>query len=152
MAVSSPSSSVQSTMEKYGIKPLTKSNILEHYAPLFGVANYGVLAINVMNPNWMVKISPKRDVTNFLLLGSVVGTGLYMANTKLVKSAPKQKQILYSACGSLLFTFGSVLLWAVLRNILPDNKLLAVSAGVVSGATLTVVSKEYLEYIDSKLK
>jgi len=152
MAVSSPSGNVHTSLEKYGLKPLTKSNILNHYAPLFGVVNYGVLSINVMNPSWMVKISPKRDITNFLLLGSVVGTGLYLSNTKLVKSAPSQKKIMYSACGSLLFTFGSVLLWAVLRNILPDNKLLAVTAGVASGVTLTVVSKDYLEFIDSKLK
>ncbi|KAG8246186.1 hypothetical protein J6590_056597 [Homalodisca vitripennis] len=57
-----------------------------------------------------------------------------------------------AACGSLLFTFGSVLMWAVLRNVLPDNKYLAVAAGVASGVTLTAVGKEYLEFIDSKLK
>lgn len=152
MAAASPSGNIQSSLEKYGIKPITKSNILHHYVPLYGVANYGLLAANVMNPNWMIKISPKRDITNFLLVGSVVGTGLYISNTKLVKCAPKQKQIIYSTCGSLLFTFGSVLLWAVIRNILPDNKYLAVAAGLASGVTLTAVGKEYLEFIDSKVQ
>ncbi|XP_046667710.1 uncharacterized protein LOC124359199 [Homalodisca vitripennis] len=152
MAVSSPSGNAQSSLEKYGVKPFTKSNILHYYAPLYGVANYGLLSVNVMNPNLMIKISPKRDITNFLLVGSVVGTGLYISNTKLVKSAVAKKQVMYSACGSLLFTFGSVLMWAVLRNVLPDNKYLAVAAGVASGVTLTAVGKEYLEFIDSKLK
>lgn len=57
----------------------------------------------------------------------------------------------FSACGSILFTFGSVLLWAVMRNILPDNKYLAVAAGLASGVTVTAVAKEYLDFVDSKV-
>lgn len=55
MAVSSPSGNVQSTLEKFGIKPLNKSTLLNHYAPMYGVASYGLLALNVMNPSLIIK-------------------------------------------------------------------------------------------------
>lgn len=55
MAVPSSGSNVQSSLEKYGIKPITKENLLNYYAPIYGVANYGLLAANVMNPNWIIK-------------------------------------------------------------------------------------------------
>lgn len=55
MATGSSTGNVQSRIEKYGIKPFTKANLLKHYAPLYGLANYGLLAINVMNPNLMIR-------------------------------------------------------------------------------------------------
>lgn len=57
----------------------------------------------------------------------------------------------FSAYGSLLFTFGSLLMWALLRSVLPDNKPLATVVGIASGVTLTAVGKEFFDFADSKV-
>lgn len=56
----------------------------------------------------------------------------------------------YSAYGSLLFSFGSVLIWAMMRKFLAQNKVLAVLAGLSSSATFILIGKEYLDYIDAR--
>uniref|UniRef100_A0A1B6DNG9 Uncharacterized protein n=1 Tax=Clastoptera arizonana TaxID=38151 RepID=A0A1B6DNG9_9HEMI len=140
-----------SVINKITLKPLNKHNFLFFYTPIYGVCNYGMLSVNVMNPGLAFRIFPRRDVTNFLLLGSVVGTGLYISNTALVKSASTQKQFLYSGYGSLLFTFGSVLLWAVLRSVLPENKNVNTIIGIASGISLVAFGKEFLDFADSKV-
>jgi hypothetical protein len=60
--------------------------------------------------------------------------------------------LFFSAFGSLLFTFGSVLLWAVLRSVLPHNTAVCSLAGVSSGIVLIQVGQSYLEFVDSQLQ
>lgn len=50
-----------------------------------------------------------------------------------------------------MFTFGSVLLWAVLRSVLPDNKGVTTVLGIASGITLATVGKEFLDFADSNM-
>ncbi|XP_075217722.1 uncharacterized protein LOC142322485 [Lycorma delicatula] len=141
---------VSSVLEKYGLKSLTKSNLLYHYAPAVGLSSYAVLSVNVMNPGLILRVIPNRDVTNILLLNSIVGTGLHVYNRPHLSGAPGKIRIMYCTYGSVLFSFGSVLLWALLRSILPNNKTVATILGLVSGFTLTAVGKECLDFIDSK--
>ena len=54
-ATESKGSKCSSILAKYGIKPFTKCNLLHYYAPLYGIASYGVLSVNVMNPGLMLK-------------------------------------------------------------------------------------------------
>lgn len=58
----------------------------------------------------------------------------------------------FSTFGSLMFTFGSVLLWAVLRSILPQNVTLCSLIGLSSGVTLIRVGQNYLDFVDSQLE
>lgn len=60
--------------------------------------------------------------------------------------------IISSAYGGILYSFGSVLIWAVLRSILPKNKGLAILGGLVTASILTGVGREYILYTDSKVK
>jgi hypothetical protein len=57
-----------------------------------------------------------------------------------------------STFGSVLFTFGSVLLWAVIRSVLPHNTVLCSVVGVSSGIILIQVGHNYLEFVDSQLQ
>lgn len=50
-----------------------------------------------------------------------------------------------------MFTFGSLLMWALLRSVLPDNKPLATAVGIASGVTLVAVGKEFFDFADSKV-
>ncbi|RZF44737.1 hypothetical protein LSTR_LSTR000689 [Laodelphax striatellus] len=133
-------------------KPVNQSNILYHYTPIVGLTSYTVLSVNVMNPDLIISVFPKRDITNILLVNSLVGVGLHVYNRPILTDAAPKSKVMYCAYGSLLFSFGSVLLWAVLRTIVPDNKLLTTVLGLASGFTLTAVGKECLDFVDSKVK
>lgn len=143
------SSNFLDTLKK-AIKPFNQHNVLYYYAPIYGATNYALLSVNVMHPSLMYRIFPKHDVANVFLFSSVIGSGLYIQSRKHLQGAPRQLQIMYSAYGSLLFSFGSVLIWAMMRNFLSHNKTLSIIAGLSSSATFILVGKEYLDFIDAR--
>ncbi|KAL1459422.1 hypothetical protein WDU94_011404 [Cyamophila willieti] len=149
MAKELSSSNFLDTIKK-SIKPFNQQNILYYYAPIYGATNYALLSVNVMHPSLMYRIIPKHDVANVFLFTSVVGSGLYIHGRKHLQGAPQQLQIMFSAYGSLLFSFGSVLIWAMMRKFLSHNKFLAIIAGLSSSATFILIGKEYLDYIDAR--
>lgn len=63
-------------------------------------------------------------------------------------SIPNQILPFFSACGGILFSFGSVLMWAFLKNVLPNNNSLATFAGLTSGLLLVRVSVDYMNDVD----
>ncbi|PSN30399.1 hypothetical protein C0J52_24570 [Blattella germanica] len=156
MATSAPpegqSKSLVSIMKDYGYKPLTKHNILYYYSPLVGAGSYTLLSVNVMNPSLVIRFFPKRDITNVLLFNTLVGTGLYIYNRPHLNAAPTNLRIVYSTFGAVIFSFGSVLLWAVLRSVIPENVALGTIAGISSGIMLIRVGQNYLQYVDSQLE
>uniref|UniRef100_A0AAG5DI90 Uncharacterized protein n=1 Tax=Anopheles atroparvus TaxID=41427 RepID=A0AAG5DI90_ANOAO len=132
------------------LRPLTKENILYYYFPLKGMVSYAALSVNVMNPSIAIKLLPKRDVTNFLLLHTIFGTTLYMYGRPHLKALPSNKRVAYSICGSVLFSLGSVLAWAVLRSAIPRNQGLSTALGLSSGLLIAKLSYDYLEHNDSQ--
>lgn len=57
----------------------------------------------------------------------------------------------FSAVGGTLFTFGSVLLWAWMKGMLPKNNGVLTFAGLTSGFMLARLSADYLENLDSQV-
>lgn len=56
---------------------------------------------------------------------------------------------IYSLTGSALFSFGSVLLWAVLRSALPrDQSALTTILGLASGFAIVKITTDYLSHND----
>lgn len=58
MATSGPrpeQKSLVTIVKEYGLKPLTKKNILFYYTPVLGAASYTFLSVNVMNPGLVVR-------------------------------------------------------------------------------------------------
>ncbi|CAB0014712.1 unnamed protein product [Nesidiocoris tenuis] len=124
-----------------------EKTILFRYLPMAGVAGYGTLSVNVMNPSLMIRMSPARDVTNVLLGLSVAGSLLYVYDRPHLKSSPPTKKLLYSGFSSVVFNFGSVLLWAVLRSSTRSN-CIATIIGLASGAGLFYAGHNYLQLVD----
>lgn len=58
---------------------------------------------------------------------------------------------LFSATGATLLSFGSVLIWAVLRAMVPPNPVVYTILGVGSGLTLIKISSSYLQYVDGQI-
>uniref|UniRef100_A0A023F833 Putative conserved plasma membrane protein n=1 Tax=Triatoma infestans TaxID=30076 RepID=A0A023F833_TRIIF len=137
---------------KVGLKPLTATNMAFHYVPIFGVANYATLSVNVMNPGLIMRVFPSRDVTNILLAHSVVGSALYIYNRPHLQGATPQMRLIYSGFGAVMFNFGSVLLWAVLRTVSTRSNCIATLLGLLTGCGLVVTGQKCLSYIDDKVQ
>ncbi|XP_030387109.1 uncharacterized protein LOC115633775 [Scaptodrosophila lebanonensis] len=140
--------------DKIGLKPFTKDNVFNYYLPLHGLVSYGALSVNVMNPNIVPKLLPrKQDLTNVFLISTVVGTWFYIYGRPHLSDVQSNKRGLYALLGSTLFSMGSVLAWALIKSALPENNsLLATVAGLASGAIIVKVSTDYIQEVDNKLK
>lgn len=58
----------------------------------------------------------------------------------------------FSAFGAVSFSLGSVLVWAILRSIVPQNVALCTLCGIGTGAAFLKLGKNYLEHVDSLVK
>lgn len=94
---------------------------------------------------------PKRDLTNILLLNTLVGAGCYIYSRPHIKSADRNSQIGFTVLGSVMFSFSSVLLWAILRSVLPENVAVCSAAGLASSYVLVQGATKYLVYVDNKI-
>ncbi|XP_060520091.1 uncharacterized protein LOC132698176 [Cylas formicarius] len=146
--MASPDSKVSLT-SKLGLRPLTTQNILFHYAPAQGILSYTALSVNVMNPSLVLRIFPKRDITNILLFNSLVGSGLYLYNRPHLAALPTREKLLFSSFGAVTFSLGSVLIWAIIRSVVPQNVALCTVCGIGSGLALIKIGKSYTETVDS---
>lgn len=72
-------------------------------------------------------------------------------SNKTCALVPYVSNLLFSVTGAVLLSFGSVLLWAVLRAIIPPNPALCTIAGVGSGLALMKVSSSYLQFVDEQI-
>ncbi|RZC40891.1 uncharacterized protein BDFB_001001, partial [Asbolus verrucosus] len=134
---------------RLGLKPLSCQNILFYYAPIQGVVSYTSLSINVMNPSLILRLFPRRDITNILLVNTLVGSGLYLYNRPHLSTLAKKERILFSAFGAATFSLGSVLIWAILRSVVPENIPLCTLCGIGSGLAMIKMGRAYTEHVDS---
>ncbi|XP_034934321.1 uncharacterized protein [Chelonus insularis] len=144
----SPSDSI---LAKFGLQPVTRCSLTKFYIPAFGVASYTGLSVNVMNPQLVIRVFPKTDITNYLLGGALIGTGSYIYTREHLKSAHQCWRITFSFAGALLLNFGSVLVWAVVRSIIPPNPALCTIAGVGTGLLAIKAGHSYLQFVDSQI-
>lgn len=91
-------------------------------------------------------------VANSLLFNAHLGSGLYLYSRDHMKLAPQYHRIMYSVYGSLVFNFGSVLLWAVTKALLPDSKVLRTIFALSTSICMLTIGKEYIDFVDSKTK
>ncbi|EZA59145.1 hypothetical protein X777_15786 [Ooceraea biroi] len=143
-----------SILKKLGLQPVTRCSLAKFYAPAFGAASYTAMSVNVMNPSLVVKVFPRRDITNLLLVGALTGTGMYLYTREHMKTHRLFLiclNLLFSAAGAVLLSFGSVLVWAVLRSIVPPNPVLCTIAGVGTGVAFLKIGTSYIEFVDGQI-
>lgn len=93
---------------------------------------------------------PKRDLTNLLLFNTLAGAGLYIYSRPHLQKTSGKDRIVFSALGACLYCFGSVLIWAIGRSVLPRNLVLCTVAGIGSGLVITKLGRDYLSLVDSQ--
>ena len=59
--------------------------------------------------------------------------------------------LLFSATGAVLLSLGSVLLWAVIRSIVPPSPVCCTLAGIGTGVAFLKVGSSYLEFVDGQI-
>ncbi|XP_076619178.1 uncharacterized protein LOC143340765 [Colletes latitarsis] len=146
------SANVCTILQKLGLKPITKSSIQKFYVPAFGVASYSALSVNVMNPSLVIRVFPKKDITNILLSSALIGISTYIYSREHMNKAPTSVRVAYSAAGAVLLSFGSVLVWAVLRSVVPPNPTVCTIAGIGSGLAFIKVGSSYLNFVDEQVQ
>ncbi len=78
--------------------------------------------------------------------------GLYVYNSGHMSKFPVHRRISYALFSTVVFNFGSALLVATVKNLLPENTTLYVVSGVAIQILLILTGKAYLEHIDSIAK
>ncbi|CAM1321850.1 Uncharacterised protein g7907 [Pycnogonum litorale] len=133
------------------IRPLTFQNVCTYYLPAVGAASYSLFSINILNPDCVMRLfsSYRFAVTNSLLFNSHLGTGLFLYfRPHMQKLHSCYHRIMFSTYGAILFNFGSILLWAVTKDILPDNPGFRATFGICTSLCLLSIGKEYFDHID----
>ncbi|XP_045463057.1 uncharacterized protein LOC123672805 [Harmonia axyridis] len=142
----------KSVATKIGLKPLNTHTLLYYYVPFQGVLSYTALSINVMNPSLVLRVFPRKDITNILLLNTLLGSGLFLYNRSHLRALNQKDRIVYSAFGAVTFSLGSVLIWAILRSVIPKNVALCTFCGLGTSLALIKIGSGYAKHLDSLIK
>ncbi|XP_044764343.1 uncharacterized protein LOC123320915 [Coccinella septempunctata] len=149
--MSSPKAT-KSVVSKLGLKPLNTQTLLYYYVPFQGVLSYTALSINVMNPSLVLRVFPRKDITNILLMNTLLGSGLYLYDRSHLRTLSQKERILYSAFGAVTFSLGSVLIWAILRSVIPKNIPLCTICGLGTSLAMIKIGSGYAKHLDTLVK
>jgi len=125
--------------------PTDENGPLSRAVTLGGAASYGLLSVNMLNPD----LISNRDATNALLGGTILTGSLYLHTRKhMCEITDCKKNLLFCVYGSGMVTMGSVLLWAMMKMLLPENPVLRTAAAVGSSVVLLKTGVAYVDAID----
>lgn len=130
------------------VPPFTKENVLFYYLPMQGLVSYTTLSIGVMNPHLMVRLFPRRDITDVLFLSAGGGAGLWLWARPHIAAAAPARRFSWAFLGGCLWPLGSIFLWAILRSSTGQKPVLGTILGVTTGAMLTSIALDYFNYVE----
>ena len=124
------------------------------YLPYGAIAGYSLLALH------SVKVYPEELIIGrhsravifhgaLVLSGIGMSTYLYTRPVFDVMKPPKSKRVLWSLFGSAMFNFGSLLFWAICKEICPKKSILRAVLALSSSAGLVYVARDYLRAVDT---
>lgn len=127
---------------------------LKKYLPYSGLVGYSVLglhSVKVRVEELIIGNSARPFVFHGALVLSSVGMATYLYDRPVfnVIKAPKSRRLLWSLFGTWMFNFGSLLLWAICKEICPENKVVRAVMALSSCAGLVYVGTDYLQAVDS---
>ena len=91
----------------------------------------------------------ENAVKNVVWLNAHIGAGLYLYSRRHIKKVSTQKAIFYSVFGSVMFNFGSTLLWAWESSLIPHSPVGRSIIGLMSGGVLLFAAQDYLQHVDN---
>lgn len=128
--------------------------ILRRWLPVSGAVSYTAFAINVYHPQGLNQYmrSFHTPLANCLLFNSHIGVGVYIFFRPHIRTLPSFHRVMFSVYGSVMFNFGSILLWATTKTVLQNfanpwwiKSLFALCSAV----GLLIIGSEYIKYVDA---
>lgn len=83
-----------------------------------------------------------------MLFNSHLGFGLYLYMSPHMRPMPVYNRIMFSAFGSVIFNFGSILFFATTKALLPDNNWLRIFFSMIASYGFLTIAKEYIDYVN----
>ncbi|XP_072940491.1 uncharacterized protein [Epargyreus clarus] len=136
------------TVSKVKLPPFTKENVLYYYIPMQGLVSYTTLSVSVMNPHLMIRLFPKRDITDVLFLTAGGGAGLWLWARPHIAAAAPARRFSWAFLGGCLWPLGSIFMWAILRSSVGQRPVIGTILGVTTGAMLTNIALDYFNYVE----
>lgn len=130
--------------------PFEKEKIYSHYLPIAGNISAMIFSVNIMNqPLFKRTLSPyDMGLSNALWLNAHIGVGLYVYTRPHLTAKSEKEKVVYSVFSSVLFNFGTVLLLATAKKLLPEHETTATLFGLATTGALFYIGKSYLNCID----
>ncbi|XP_078359593.1 uncharacterized protein LOC144644057 [Oculina patagonica] len=127
---------------------------LKKYLPYSGLVGYSVLglhSVKVRVEELIIGNGARPFVFNGALVLSSLGMTVYLYYRPVfdVIKPPKSKRLLWSLFGTWMFNFGSLLLWAICKEICPENKVIRAAMALSSSAGLVYIGTDYLQAMDN---
>ncbi|CAL1534200.1 unnamed protein product [Lymnaea stagnalis] len=129
---------------------ITPSDFGFKIAPSVGSVCYGYFSLACMNPFWFNRAfgDVHEVVKNVLWAQAHLGIGLYVYSRRHIRKLPASRAILYSLFGSVLFNFGSCMVWGLGKTLLPHSPAMRVAFSLLSSCLLLYAGQDYLQYVD----
>lgn len=133
-------------------RPTSKEIWQTHIPGTISVASYSLLGAHILDKTVLPRLFGKADVAvgNCLLFNTHIGLGIYLYFSKPISDAPLINRIIYSAYGSVMVNFFSLLVWASLRQTcakLPRSACVAVA--LLSGFGILGIGRDLLAYVNA---
>ncbi|XP_069959514.1 uncharacterized protein [Cherax quadricarinatus] len=148
---------VNMVLTSSGMRPITRDNLLYYYAPIKGSLSYGVLSVQMFNPelfeNFKFLVIPQYiSLTNACLVNTISGTGLYLYSSRHLAQATPKEKFIYCTFGTVMFNLGSMLLWALGRTVAPENTVVRTMMGAAGAVGALYIGKNYVAYLDAHVR
>ncbi|XP_074648843.1 uncharacterized protein LOC141904190 [Tubulanus polymorphus] len=143
---------IESKFSLQNLKNIKLDDVMYRFMPAVGGASYLAFSVNIMNPRLYKNLFAPHEllVSNKLWFNAHLGVGLYLYSRKHMITASAYQRIMYSIFGTVVFNFGSVLLWATTKALLPECVYMRSFFGLISGTSLLLIGKEYVAHLDKK--
>lgn len=139
---------INKSVNNVRLPPLTRDNMLYYYLPMQGLVSYTTLSVSVMNPHLMVRMFPKRDITDVLFLSAGGGAGLWLWARPHMAAAAPARRFSWAFLGGCMWPLGSIFLWAILRSSVGQRPVIGTVLGMATGAMLTNIALDYFHYVE----
>jgi hypothetical protein len=98
----------------------------------------------------LCRLFPQHSVAaaNSLWFDAHLGMGVYIYNSSHLSTFPVHRRVSYALFSTVIFNFGSALLVATAKALLPENATLQAVSGAAIQIFLILTGKAYLDQVD----
>ncbi|XP_006819900.1 uncharacterized protein LOC102805977 [Saccoglossus kowalevskii] len=140
-------------LSRFRIKKLEANveRLCSCYLPCIGAISYSTFAVNVVQPKLFRSIFPRHHtgIASSFFFNAQLGIGLYLYSRPSLQKASAYQRVRWTVYLTAMFNFGSVLLWATSKNLLPEKTFIRILFAISSSLCYLILGWQYLDFVDS---